>query len=342
MKSLFLSIIIPVYNVEDYIHRCLDSVLGQNISCSYEIIIIDDGSTDTSGEICDGYKKMNEKIIVIHKENEGLGYARNTGLKAASGKFCMFIDSDDYLLENSVNRLIKSLKEDNVDTVIAGFTRENKLKKQEEVKNVLAGKVFTGSKIISEVLEKMLGPLPSGNDYIEMSVWKCIFSMDIIKEYNILFPSEREFISEDIHFDLEYYTKCKKVCISDDCGYVYCENSNSLTQKYNSQRFERQKNMYVFLINKISLIDFSSSAYLRAANNFLGNVRHSIKQEANFRKHNGKDTALNNINRIIHDETLGTALAKFPINENPIKQRIFNYLICKKSIKLIYLLSCYF
>lgn len=340
--SLFLSIIIPVYNVEKYLHRCLKSVLNQNISCSYEVILIDDGSTDSSSNICDEYSKKNENIIVIHKENEGLGHARNSGIRIASGKFCMFIDSDDYLLEGSVNHLIKSLKENNADTVIAGFTRENKFKKQKKIKNVLSGKAFTEKEILTEVLERMLGPLPNGRDYIEMSVWKCIFSMDIIKKNDILFPSEKDFISEDIPFDFEYYSKCKKVCISDDCGYVYCENDNSLTQRYNFQRFEKQKMMYLFLVNKIALFEFSNTAYLRIMNNFLGNVRHSIKQEVLFRKQHGRDVALSNIDKIIYDENLRILVSKFPMIENPIKQRVFNYLIYKKCTKAIYFLCCFF
>lgn len=333
-----LSIIVPVYNVEKILNRCIDSLLSQNIAVSYEIILINDGSSDTSPKICDKYKQKYSNIKVIHKDNEGLGLARNDGLRVAKGNYCMFVDSDDYLLPNSINNLLIDLKNAKADTVIGGFTRENHNGKKISSINKLHGKEYTDSQIIREVLEKMLGPHPQKKNYIEMSVWKCIFSMEIINKNKIFFPSERELISEDLPFDLQYYSKCKKVVISKDVGYVYCENNNSLTQKYNPERFNKQKQMYLFLNKEISKYNFSSEASLRIMNNFIGNTRHSIRQEIKYRKFNGKVQVINNINKIVNDSVLRTTLKEFPLNNLSFKQRILTYLIYMRRVKLIYML----
>ena len=109
MDSL-ISIIIPVYNVEKYLRRCVDSVLGQTYD-KLEIILVDDGSTDNSGRICDEYREKDQRIIVIHKENGGLSEARNFGIEKSSGEYISFVDSDDWIPEDSVAIMYYKMKE---------------------------------------------------------------------------------------------------------------------------------------------------------------------------------------------------------------------------------------
>lgn len=103
-----ITIIVPVYNVEKYIRECIDSLLNQTYK-NLEIILVDDGSKDKSGEICENYANADSRVKVIHKENEGLGFARNTGLTVAQGKFVTFIDSDDVADADLVERLLKGI-----------------------------------------------------------------------------------------------------------------------------------------------------------------------------------------------------------------------------------------
>lgn len=112
MESVLLSIIVPVYNVENYLEECVNSILRQTWQ-SYEIILVDDGSTDASGKICDQYAVKNQKIKVIHKKNGGLSSARNAGLDAAKGKYIGFVDSDDYIMPEMYETLIAGLRESN-------------------------------------------------------------------------------------------------------------------------------------------------------------------------------------------------------------------------------------
>lgn len=117
-----VSIIIPVYQGKSYLKRCIDSVLAQ--SCQeYEIILVDDGSTDGSAEICDEYAEKQKTITVIHKENGGLSSARNAGLEIASGEYVMFIDADDVVHSKMLETELKVLKEENADIFICGLKR---------------------------------------------------------------------------------------------------------------------------------------------------------------------------------------------------------------------------
>ena len=109
-----ITIIVPVYNVEKYIRECIDSLLNQTYK-NLEIILVDDGSKDKSGEICENYANADSRVKVIHKENEGLGFARNTGLTVAQGKFVTFIDSDDWLENDALQLLYGALKKENAD-----------------------------------------------------------------------------------------------------------------------------------------------------------------------------------------------------------------------------------
>ena len=118
MKVPQISVIVPVYNVERYLCKCLDSILTQTIT-EWECILVDDGSTDKSGSICDEYAKKDGRFIVMHKENGGVSSARNLGIKGAHGEWISFVDADDELYEESLSTLY-SFVSDSVDIVVAG------------------------------------------------------------------------------------------------------------------------------------------------------------------------------------------------------------------------------
>ncbi len=115
-NQALISVIIPVYNVEEYLRECVDSVLCQTYG-NFEIILVDDGSTDSSGEICDEYLEKDDRITVIHQINGGLSSARNSGLSEAEGKYLYFLDSDDYIADNSLETLVEIAEKDNSDIV---------------------------------------------------------------------------------------------------------------------------------------------------------------------------------------------------------------------------------
>ena len=124
--SVALSVVIPVYNIEGYLGKCLDSILAQTFP-DYEVIVVNDGSTDRTPQVCDEYAAKDARIRIIHKENEGVSVARNTGIEVASGEYFLFFDGDDFMEPYTMEELYKVAKEQQVDTVVYGYHLKNKI-----------------------------------------------------------------------------------------------------------------------------------------------------------------------------------------------------------------------
>jgi glycosyltransferase involved in cell wall biosynthesis len=332
---MLVSIIVPVYNVEKYLSRCIESILNQTFK-DYEVILVDDGSKDNSGKMCDTYSEMYDNFKVIHKENGGLGYARNTGLEYATGKYVMFIDSDDYIKPCMIDNLYNCLFSNHADTCIGGFRRIKENKEEIHV-NMFAGQVFNSESIKTELLVRMLGKKPNGQDHLEMSVWKVLFSNDIIRNNNLKFQSERELISEDIVFDLEYYSFAQVVSISDDVGYCYCDNGGSLTTKYRENRFELQKKLYHYLSQRTKELGIYTMCRERIMTTFVSNVRYCVKLEVKFSEENGRETVRNRINSICNDVVTKDVFREYGMSEVPMKSRIVNLLIKYRIYYVLFL-----
>lgn len=332
-----ISVIVPVYNVEKYLEQCIDSLLSQTYQ-NFEIILVDDGSTDSSGKICDIYKENHKNIKVIHKKNEGLGFARNTGLLYATGEYVTFIDSDDYVDKYLLEDLYNGILETDVDVCIGGFKKvadsgqvlyEEKYDEQYFIHDSTTNKAFI----------KMLGSLPSKHDSIRMSVWNVLYKLSIIKNNNIQFPSERELISEDLIFDFFYYQHVKKCKILDNSNYYYRSNPTSLTMSYRKDRFKKTIVFYQHLNKLMNDNSFSNEAFIRFKKLIFIYVRMCIQQEKKKVSNLKLKDCLLNIKRICEDKNLKKILEEYPVNQLEFKQKIFIYCIKYKIIMLLYLFS---
>ena len=147
MESI-LSIIVPVYNVEQYLPRCIDSILNQTFA-TFELILVDDGSTDRCSIICDEYTKKDNRIKVIHKKNGGLSDARNVGIEKAKGKYISFIDSDDFIIDKTYEILVLEAEKNNLDVITGNAINyysakkaKPKIKKRSFEKKIMTGREF--------------------------------------------------------------------------------------------------------------------------------------------------------------------------------------------------------
>lgn len=323
-----ISVIVPVYNVQKYLDRCVDSIVKQTYQ-NLEIILVDDGSKDNSGTMCDSYS--DSRIKVIHKANAGLGMARNSGIEMATGQYIMFVDSDDYIDLDMIEKLYSDLIKAKADTVIGGFKRVFS-NHTDNFFNPYAGKTYSNDQILNEVLPKMMGKNSEIDDHIEMSAWKVLFSADVIKKNKLYFPSEREFISEDIIFDTEYYPRCSKVVMSSDIGYNYCDNEDSLTTRYNPNRFKLQKKLYLELSDRTKKLGIAEFSEQRLMNTFVANTRYCIKLEEKF---NSFKEAQKRIKLICDDAILNKVLKEYNVKENK-KSRAINSLISNHSVIALY------
>lgn len=336
MEKYEISIIVPIYNVEKYLVRCLDSILSQTIN-NYEVILIDDGSTDNSSTICDKYVKSYNNFQVLHKKNQGLGFARNSGLDLARGKYIYFLDGDDYIEKDHLNNLYTNIKTNNSDICMCGYTRyiNGKFIKKE---NIYLNQKFNNSEIINELLPRFCGKTPGLSDNLEMSVCMAMFSRKIIEDNKIRFKSERELISEDLIFDFSVYPHAKLVTVSDSVGYIYCDNEGSLTTKYRSDRFLKQ----IVLAKELEKLSTDLGVYdkcmPRVINTFIEITRYSIKLEQKFWRTNGKRKAKQNIKEICNDNFLDFAWKNYNDSNLGLKNKIVNYLIKGKHYRLIWII----
>ena len=247
-----VSIVLPIYNVSAYLDRCMDSVVNQTYK-DLEIIMVDDGSTDECSDICEKWKSMDDRIKVIHKKNAGLGYARNTGLENATGEFVFFLDSDDYVKTDLVEKCMAKQLETGADLVLYGFSRVDKEGKEyKEVIPRSEESCFSGDEVRNEVLPALLASRGRRVSGLWMSAWTCMYSKKLMDDANWKFVSEREVIAEDVYSLLKLYASVDKVAILPEKMYYYCDNNASLTHMYREDRISRIDS---FLKRSMAVVD---------------------------------------------------------------------------------------
>lgn len=217
------SVIIPVYNVKDYLEKCIDSVLAQ-AQDDTEIILVDDGSTDgQSGSICDRYANDHPQMIrVIHQENGGLGAARNTGIERASGDHLLFLDSDDYLLPGLLDRLRGLLEQGVFDIIDFGFVVDQ----NGTVKETHAGEIGLSEPFALQEHPEMLLVLPAA--------WRRLYKRDLFIRSGIRYPSRVWY--EDIRTTLKLYAVAESIISIPEAYYGYVVREGSITRNKNVSR----------------------------------------------------------------------------------------------------------
>lgn len=339
-----ISIIVPVYNVEQYLERCMESILNQTYR-NLEVILVDDNSKDKSKEICLQYLKDPRVVLIQHSNNKGLSEARNSGLDIAKGAYVVFIDSDDYVELTMIENLYRSAIAANADTVIGGFRR--KIGNHIDIKeNIFAGSIYdTTEDIKNNVLKKMLAS--DGIDHIEMSVWKVLFSMDIIRNKRLRFP-DKKYLCEDIIFDFGYYLSAKKVAMCNDTGYCYCLNNQSLSQMYQKNKFDRIT-FQASEMRRLALeVGFDEDAFIRIDNFYIGNLLHHLKTMVAYVDSIGKEECIKEIRSICIDDRVkdvhwneidicfkGRDKIPFKLMKNQKTQTLYCYLRLLTSVRKI-------
>ena len=208
-----VSVVIPVYKVEKYLQRCLDSVINQTLK-DIEIILIDDGSPDNCGRICDQYSEKDSRIKVIHKKNEGVSAARNDGIKAATGEYIGFVDSDDYIAENMFEVMYQQAYNYNADISMCEFvfTAEG----TEPIFSSLSSDDYKGIQLLSK--EDIFSLVVDFSKMVQTNIWNKLFRTDIVKK--IKFDVNKK-MSEDLEFLMETICECHSAVYVPYVFYAY-------------------------------------------------------------------------------------------------------------------------
>ena len=336
LDNPLVSIVVPVYNVENYIKECVYSLVNQTLR-EIEIILVDDGSTDNSAQLCDMYADQYANVKVIHKPNGGLGSARNAGMNVCKGTYIGFVDPDDYVSKDMFQILLKLVLEYNADCAFCELIRFWGKKRVVFDKKKTSIKVYSDKEILDSYLLDRIGcePFEKQDCTYGASVNVGIFKNSIIKSHNILFESERRFIAEDMLFDIEYISKCHRIVHTDDVLYYYRFNPNSLTTRYVADRFEKNVIFCHEMDYRLNNIYSDKKYRIRIDRYFLKITRIALIEEANHIKTNKWKNTSNNVHRIINNTELENILSRYPISQMPFKQRLFFKAVKNKSISKI-------
>lgn len=267
MGDQLVSIIVPVYNVEKYLSRCIESIIDQSYHC-LQIILVDDGSKDKSGEICDHYAKKDSRITVIHQDNKGVSSARNAGINAMSGEYFTFVDSDDTLVSDAIETALQHIKEKEADVVLYGWQESDEsgamMKQFSEAEQTIEDK----SLLLDSVLEHYSA---FGGGYPWNKMWRMV-SFSNLERFD-----ENLYYFEDLEWVIRMLIKIKRMCICAESLYVHYNNSDSVSNQKEKEEFRELG--YHHSINKVLddieklpavLQKFEKKYYIEVINGIIG------------------------------------------------------------------------
>jgi len=246
MNTELVSIIVPVYKSEKYLDQCISSIVNQTYQ-KLEILLIDDGSPDNCPRMCDEWAEKDRRIRVIHKQNSGSGMARNTGIEHATGEYICFFDSDDYLMPDAVEKAYKRAHDEQVDIVVFGMQEIDQNNRVIKIKVPSSSETcYYGKDVRNKFLPDLIdceyhGAQTTG---LCLSLWVCMFSMELIRKTGWRLVSEREILSEDSYSLIALYKQVTKVAILSEVLYCYRLTEGSLSNTYKSDRLTRIKECY--------------------------------------------------------------------------------------------------
>lgn len=313
----YFSLILPIYNVAPYLKRCMDSILSQNFK-DYEIILVDDGSTDDSPKICDAYAQNLSNVRVIHKTNGGLSSARNAGLEIARGEYIWWIDSDDWIEPGALEQLHIATCKEKPDVIKFHYSRVEK-DKQEVFCHIEPG-IYTGVENISEVLDMAF--YASGK--FLLSAWIHVYRRTFLERTNIPFVSERLVGSEDYLFNLSVLPMAGSICVLPVSLYCYHMREGSLTQTYKRDLMERYERLYELLVQVHQAMGLYDQ-YWKDINFFFAwhLVRGTcITQEYQQRLRSPIREVRNNVRKLLASKKVQKALSSCDMKKLTQKQKI--------------------
>ena len=299
MKNDMISIIIPIYNVEKYLEKCLDSILNQTYK-NLEIILIDDGSTDNSPNICNSYCEKDKRIKIIHKNNEGVSSARNKGIELSKGKYIVFIDSDDYVSNEHIEVLYDCIISNNVDLVISNLidiSEDGIILNNEEKESFLMNK------------DQCLKELLSEDNFYHLCCGN-IYRKDLLEK--IRFNCKYR-IAEDLDFLYRYIKQISSAYFLSKNTYYYLKREGSATNSIYSEKWNDELKICNFIISE--MVELENNFHKYAKRKY---IRLNINQAYRFKLNKNQTKILKNNIKIYKNEMFNSKLF-----DNKEKLKIF-------------------
>lgn len=332
-----VTVVIPVYNVETYLDRCVQSVVNQTYK-NLEIILVDDGSPDACPSMCDAWAQKDKRIKVIHKKNEGLGYARNTGIENATGEFICFFDSDDYVAPTTVEECWRVITEIQADIVSFGNTDiTNDGKVIGERIPSPPKDVFSGPEIKEKLIPRLVSHNAATGENWNLLLSACfsLISMQLIRRTGWRFVSEKEIISEDFYSMFELYQFVEKAAFIRKAFYFYGVNPQSLSRSYHKDRYLRTRKFAISMMEQSN--KYSCEVKTEITTMYLGLVMGVLKQIVACKENYAEKKRL--MQEVILDTVLQEALSGYNYSGEAYTKKALFWAMRKKYIGICYALA---
>lgn len=242
-----ISVIVPIYNVKEYLERCVESIITQTYE-KMEIILVDDGSTDGCRELCDSYKNKDKRIKVIHQENQGLSGARNAGIDIARGKYIVFIDSDDFIATSFVEKLYSICLKYNADIAICDYLQGN----------YKEFPLYRQGNVLCLEAQDMLEKWHSVYTRIETVAWNKMYKRSVFDSPKVRYP--KGLLHEDVMTTHLCVYNCKRIAILKEKLYMYFVRDNSINQTMSPKRIQD-----IIYVNEQRYLWFLNHGYIKSA-----------------------------------------------------------------------------
>ena len=265
-KDVYISVIVPVYNVEKYLNQCIYTLVHQTFS-NIEIIMVDDGSTDFSGVICDSLAEKYDNCKVIHQKNSGLSMARNTGLKNASGNWVMFVDSDDWIDINCLEKCVTCINKFDIDCIIFPYIRELGTESKKVYTLGRMKKIFKDDYVYRRLFGLIGMELKHPETQNDLNyAWGKLYKRKCIGE-EIFEPYEISGTVEDLWFNLKVFKNIKTVLYEPDVFYHYNKTNNvSLVHTYHDNFISVRRNLFEMMKKEINDCSLPKEFYKALSN----------------------------------------------------------------------------
>lgn len=325
-----ISVIVPIYNVERYIGRCLDSLLAQTLQ-DIEIIAVDDGTPDSSGEIAESYARRDHRIKVVHQANSGLGPARNAGLEHARGDYIGFVDSDDWVHPDMFENLYAAAVSVGSDIAVGGFEIWIDGVRVRSECHPLAGSVLRGDNEIEPYRKLLYGRLPDDSNTAPYPVAVCfaIYRRALVDRSNARFF---DVLSEDLFFNLGIYQAAGNIAHISDCGYCYRKDcQDSITRSFSIGTAKRYVDFFETLAAYAAEESDAEECLLRARRKMVDYSRSYVfmveKSSLDIRE------KAEGVSALVNTDTFARYCATYPSSALPVFQSLFHWLLLENRVR---------
>ncbi|WP_099469144.1 glycosyltransferase family 2 protein [Konateibacter massiliensis] len=340
--STKVSVIVPVYNVEQYLDRCVKSIQEQTME-ELEIILVDDGSTDSSGKMCDVYANSDPRIWVVHKENGGLTSAWKTGVNRATGEFVGFVDSDDWVDKDMFATLYERAKESDADLTICGlvYEFEDGTAETKTESSKLAGKVYERADIEKEIYPTLLSDGSFFGRTIQPARVTKLYRRQIVLD-NMKYCSDTVSIGEDLQLTFPVLCDAKRVCMIEDYfPYHYWINEKSMTGRHDEHYVVKIAETMNQLLN-ISIQKNVYDFFTQITNDFLCLTILGIKSEIMKNYKSGFRTVIKNLKKIFNMPEVREAIRTYDMPRLSLAEKIYIKLIKFKLYRCCFFITFVF